>query len=189
MTIAKVNWRNSLLVSFCLLICFRPDVPAAQETAEDEQVVDSVQFQASDSLQLKSESRAFNWSLLGTLVPLPTLVLAFPGIIVGPSLGYFYGGMPGRAWTGIGLRTAALGGIIIGLLICWNCGPEASYTTNWIVLVSSAGLLVGSAVYDIASIKKAIRNKNASIQNSVLTLTPRYFVRTKSVGLALSFRM
>jgi|GEM_PF-5613970 len=43
-------------------------------------------------------------------------------------------------------------------------------------------------VDDIASIKKEIRKKNASILNTSLTLAPRYFIRAKSIGFALSLR-
>ena len=156
---------------------------------EPEQTKDTITIQGGDSLLVKSESRAFRSSLLGTIAPLPTLILIIPGLIVGPSLGYFYGGMPGRAWKGIGLRVVGIGGMIGAVLYCWNCIPEQTdFTLNWIVLLSSAGLVVGSAVYDIASIKKAIRKKNASIPNIGLTLAPRYFVHTKSVGLALSYK-
>src|SRR3990172_7528636 len=37
---------------------------------------------------LKSEKTAFNLSFWGTVAPLPTIILAAPGLIVGPSLGY-----------------------------------------------------------------------------------------------------
>lgn len=181
-------WRYGITISFCLLMFCAPKTALAQDMHEPVQTMDTITIQGGDSLLVKSESRAFRSSLLGTIAPLPTLILTIPGIIVGPSLGYFYGGMPGRAWKGIGLRVVGIGGMIGSLLYCWNCGPETDYTIAWIVLLSSAGIVVISAVHDIASIKKAIRKKNASIPNIGLTLAPRYFVHTKSVGLALSYK-
>jgi len=128
----------------------------AQDNREPEQINDKIIFQSSDSLLLRSESRAFNLSLWGTIATHQTIILAVPGIIVGPSLGYIYGDMPGHDWKGIGIRAVGVGGMLSSFAICgWGCGPgESAYTTAWIVFVTSAGLVVVSAVYDIASIKK-----------------------------------
>ncbi|HWO58082.1 MAG TPA: hypothetical protein VNN55_10995, partial [bacterium] len=57
-----------------------------------------------------SPGTAFNYSLLGTVLTVATLVAAYPGFLFGPSLGYFHAGQPGRAWTGIGIRALATGG-------------------------------------------------------------------------------
>jgi hypothetical protein len=132
-----------------------------------------------------SENQAFHRSLYGTLIPFPTLVLTLPGLIVGPSLGYFYAHMPGRAFTGIGLRSAGLGGVVSSFLICgWDCGPgQDNYNLAWGVFLGSSALVVGSAIYDIATIKRAVRHRNAKMSSAQLTVSPRYFVQSKGVGM------
>ena len=73
--------------------------------------------QRNSILGLKSERSAFQQSLYGTIIPIPTLILTVPGIWFGPSLGYFYAGRSGRAWAGMGVRTLALGCMISSF---WN---------------------------------------------------------------------
>ncbi len=139
----------------------------------------------------KSPSTAFKYSLWGTIAPLPTLVLTLPAIIVGPSLGYFYGGMPGRAWLGIGLRTAGLGGMVSSFAICgWDCGPgDSGYDIAWAVFLAGGGLTVVSAIVDIASVKGDIRERNEKLAaKAQLTAGPMYFPMTKTVGVGLALR-
>ena len=183
--------RYWISISLCFLVFYIATTTVAQDLNESGIKKDTIIIQGGDSLNLKSESRAFNLSFWGTIAPLPTLVFTLPGVIVGPSLGYFYGGMKGRAWLGIGIRTAGVGGIISSFIICgWDCGPGYSgYNTAWIVFVSSIGVTVISAVFDIASIKKEIRKKNKSIMNPRLTFTPKYFAHTKSVGFAFNLNL
>ncbi len=148
---------------------------------------------AADTIQppFKSPSRAFTYSLVGTLAPLPTLVLTLPAIIVGPSLGYFYGGMPGRAWLGIGLRTAGMGGMVLSFVICgWDCGPgDSGYDIAWATFLAGGGLTVVSAIVDIASVKGAVRRQNEKLkEKSDLAVIPMYFPMTNTVGMGLSLR-
>lgn len=148
---------------------------------------------AADSIQppFKSPSTAFKYSLWGTIAPLPTLVLTLPAIIVGPSLGYFYGGKPGRAWLGIGLRTAGLGGMVSSFAICgWDCGPgDSGYDIAWVVFLAGGGLTVVSAIVDIASVKRDIRERNEKLSTKTqLSAGPMYFPMTKTVGVGISLR-
>jgi hypothetical protein len=138
-----------------------------------------------------SEQQAFNRSLYGTLIPLPTLVFTLPGLIAGPSLGYFYGGKPGRAWTGIGLRTAGVGGMVSSFAICgWDCGPgDDSYDLAWAVFIASGALVVGSAVYDIATVKGAVRDRNERLLGDRWEISPRYFSRSRGIGLQVRFAL
>ena len=180
-----------LLVVCCLLCVSLPHIGFAQGNSNHKTTGDSLNSSHNDLFVPYSESHAFKSSLWSTLIPLPTVVLTIPGIIVGPSTGYFYGDMKGRAWRGIAIRTVGLGGMISSFAICsWdNCGPgDDNYTTAWLVFASSAGLMVASAVYDIASIKKDIRKKNASMTHTSLSLEPTYFVRMKSAGMILRVR-
>lgn len=142
-----------------------------------------------DSTLIKSENTALNYSLLLTLVPTATLVLAAPGLIIGPSTGYFYAGMPGRAWTGIGIRVVGIGGMISSFAICgWDCGPgDKAYNIAWAAFLSGAAITVGSAIYDIGTVKKAVRRKNEELTAAHGRLVPAYFADSKAFGLKIHF--
>ncbi len=130
--------------------------------------------------------RAGKRSLLYTLVPLPTLLLAIPALIVGPATGYFYGGMKGRAWLGIGIRTVAASGLIAAAAACYNfCSPGSEQAVG-VASVAATGLLIGSAIYDMASVKKAVRNHNRRGPENPLAVYPAYFPKFKAVGMVFS---
>ncbi|HEU4436438.1 MAG TPA: hypothetical protein VFR89_03160, partial [candidate division Zixibacteria bacterium] len=70
----------------------------------------------------KSENAAFALSLFGTALPLGSAILldmddtreesslpfwlATGGLVIGPSLGYFYGGVGRHAWKGMAIRSS-----------------------------------------------------------------------------------
>lgn len=139
--------------------------------------------------ELKSENTALAYSLTGTLMPIGTIILAGPGLIVGPSLGYFYAGMPGRAWSGIGLRILGVGGMASSFIICgWDCGPgQSGYNEAWAVFLASAGIVTVSAVYDIATVKAAVRKRNDSFMKLADTVTPVYFAESRAFGVKLVY--
>jgi hypothetical protein len=141
-------------------------------------------------LDLKSEGAALRYSLLGTLLPVATLVFAGPGLIVGPSAGYFYAGMPGRAWTGIGIRTIGVGGIVSSFIICgWDCGPgQSGYNEAWAVFIAGAGIVTISAIYDIGTVEAAVRKRNNSLMKLGDAITPMYFEDSRAFGVRLAYR-
>ncbi len=150
---------------------------------------DSADSVDSVSVVLKSPSAALAHSLIGTLVPLPTIVLTFPGIIFGPSLGYFYAGMSGRAWTGIGLRAVGVGGMASSFVICgWDCGPgQKGYDIAWAVFIAGGALAVGSAIYDLASVKPNVRKHNDKIKSGLgVSIGLRYYADARAPGIAIA---
>ncbi len=153
---------------------------------------DSADSVDSVAVALKSPSTALTHSLIGTLVPLPTIVLTFPGIIFGPSLGYFYADMSGRAWTGIGLRAVGVGGMASSFVICgWDCGPgQKGYDAAWAVFIAGGALAVGSAIYDLATVKPNVRKHNDRIKSGPnVSFGLRYYAdaRAAGIGIALTF--
>jgi len=163
-----------------------PDVcsfPMVITGTVDSAVTDSV------ARQIKSESTALNYSLLLTLVPTATLFLVVPGLIVGPSTGYFYAGMPGRAWTGIGLRTVGIGGMVSSFAIYgMNCGPgQDAYNLAWAVFITGAAITAGSAIYDISTVKAAVRRKNEALSSALGRIMLAYFADSKAFGLRMQF--
>jgi hypothetical protein len=127
----------------------------------------------------KSGATAFAWSFFGTAIPIgmafavgsqdddnPAAGLTFLGaLVLGPSLGHFYAGRPGRALTGIGLRTLALAGVMAGVAATWNGDSDAGAALGY------AGVVLGGAVvlWDIvraphsAKVRNEQRRRSASV--------------------------
>lgn len=169
-----------------------PGIRLALEMNPEAEGVQQGQPEESDrTFELKSESAAFNASLLGTLIPLPTLILTLPGLIVGPSLGYFRSDLHGRAWLGIGIRTAGVGGVVSSFAICgWDCGPgDDSYNLAWAVFLAGSAITVGSAIYDIATVKASVRKRNTELEQTPLSIAPVYFSESGTVGIGVSLRL
>ena len=185
----KTNLLNYLIVILCFIFVSSIN---AEELSDVNKPIDSTEIQYYDTFQLKTESHAFKSSLWGTLVPLPTIAFALPGFVLGPSLGYFYADMPGRAWRGIAIRS--VGVIGMASAFAWSFsdfdfGENSSNNDGAAILFfTSAGVLVFSAVYDIATIRKAVRNKKASMLQTIFTIFPKYYAATESVGLSLNIR-
>jgi hypothetical protein len=113
------------------------------------------------------------------------LSLLFVGLLVGPAVGYFYGGEPGRGWTGIGIR----GGV---LALCGGVGYAAFHGKNSsddlgpIILLGSAAfaLVLGDAIYDLSNVEETIEKHNSEIQKAQLSIQPMLHVGNKNlVGL------
>jgi hypothetical protein len=115
----------------------------------------------------------------------PALLIS-SGIIIGPSLGYFYAGKPGRAFAGMGLRTAIGFGALIGAFATcgWGCGPgEGAYDAAWGMMALGGAVVVGSAIHDISNADNAVRAQNQKRQNPRLSVIPEYFPGHKAFGL------
>jgi hypothetical protein len=156
-----------------------------------------------------SPSRAVRWSVLGTVVPIGGGValmgaagngpdasaaltmlgfLSFTGgIAAGPSLGYFAIGRPGRAWTGIGLRALGFGvtlGVVGASMSCSSgeCGAAAVG-----VLLGSA-VMLGSAIYDIATVKNAARRQLEAARGTAVSVLPTYSMSRHAAGMLVRVR-
>jgi hypothetical protein len=115
----------------------------------------------------------------------PALLIS-SGIILGPSLGYFYAGRPGRAFAGIGFRTAIGFGALIGAFATcgWDCGEgEEAYDTAWGILIIGGALVAGSAIYDIGKVDNAVRAQNLKHAGPKISVLPDYFPGHKTLGL------
>lgn len=117
---------------------------------------------------------------------LPTILLTGSGLIIGPSLGYFYAGRPGRAFLGIGFRTAVGFGSLIGAFATcgWDCGPgDGAYDAAWGIIGAGTVLMAGSAIYDIAKVGRAVRAQNLKRDKLKLSVLPEYYPGSKALGL------
>jgi hypothetical protein len=142
------------------------------------------------SPKLKSEGTALAYSLVATLAPAATIYFAIPGLIIGPSAGYFYAGLSNRAWQGISFRLVGVGGMFVAYGMCgWNCGPgDSEYGMSQIIFYSSAGVILVSAVYDIAAVSTVVHKHNAALMKLGNTIAPIYFADSGAFGLKVNFR-
>src|SRR4029453_17134477 len=83
------------------------------------------------------------------------------GILVGPSIGYFYGDCPGRGITGIMIRGGATA-VVLGLtLSAGEYGDIDNVPPGYIYAVLGAAILIGAdALYDIGAVGENVRQRN-----------------------------
>jgi len=188
-------------------------VPADAQTRPDQEVhatlVDSTRprtglghaWSIKTGPGFKSGTTALMWSLLGTIVPVgagvlgasmaaegssdPTPGLLFlGGMLVGPALGHFYAGRPGRALAGIGVRTVSLAGLLGGFAASWNnnSGGDALFLAG-LVLSATA------VAWDIAKAPHSAEVHNRTIQPGRVTIafSPLHNAAGVRIGARLSF--
>jgi hypothetical protein len=128
------------------------------------------------------------------------------GLIAGPAAGHFYAGNSRQAWAGIGIRSGAFLTAGLGMGLIWGStqptgfkgDPDGEYDptppfgdramTAGVVLFSAGiAALLGSATYDIATVRGATKEQNRSraVQAQV---TPAVGPRGEQVGLSLRLR-
>jgi hypothetical protein len=161
------------------------------------------------TLKLKSETKALRWSLLGTLVPVsaglgtgilysgpeddpaPTLILMGSGLVIGPSLGYFYGGRGDRGMKGILIRVGMEVFFVSAAMIAVEevgtsgFGDFSNVVAAVIILSVGQGFVLAHGIYDIAKVKSEVRKYNQSLQKTSLMLMPKYFVDSGAPGIQL----
>jgi hypothetical protein len=150
--------------------------------------------EAPPAVALKSEKTAMAFAVVGSIVPWALLLcsatlqgaapayLAALTLPIGPSLGYFYAGSPGRGLLGTGIRV----GIIVGLVALGtslhDAGHDSSTTTSTLFF---GGIIAvaSSYVIDIAGIRKAVRRHNLKAQGLQMAVAPVISPKTRSYGL------
>jgi hypothetical protein len=142
----------------------------------------------------KSEAAALRWSLGGTVIPVvlgiaATAVMAsgesqggevgglYPaiaGVIVGPALGHFYAGRPGRAGMGILLRAGVMAAATgAAVAICIEDCTSGQETGALAVFVMGATVAALSAVADIAAAPRSARRYNETHLSVTPVIDPR----------------
>jgi hypothetical protein len=154
--------------------------------------------------KLKSEALAFSLSFYGTLLPiLCSLALSdvrwgLIGSFIGPSLGYFYAGLWGRALLGIGVRTLAGAVCAAGISMVMSSafvftgsrtgnGGNGMGSLGALLALGGAILYVGSSLRDISSVKSAVWDHNKRLQEKKFCLAPFYIPSSKTIGIQVQF--
>lgn len=153
------------------------------------------------TLQPRSEATALRYSLFGTVTPVATgfavrggsgIQLIATGVLIGPSLGYFYGGCTVRGIKGIGIRVGlvALTAVAADAAARSSSGGSSGSFLEGVGAVLGVAL-VGScvitihAVYDIAKVKSKVRKHNEKLRARSLGIVPTYSPNSDAPGLAL----
>ena len=148
------------------------------------------------SPEVCSPRTAFWLSFLGSAVPIggglilsetsentsPGDAAVFVGSLVGPSLGHFYAGRPGRAWLGIGVRVAALGAAL--LVINGNIMEEPHHGED-VLFYASLLTYCASGIIDIATAPGSAAKTN---EESRLLFQGTRIRSTGDPALALLYR-
>ena len=144
----------------------------------------------------KSESIAMVFSLVGTVVPLSVFVfrgynnvttgwMLLGGSIIGPSLGYFYGGLSRQGFRGVGVRSLCFLSLVAGAAAGWNGNsPVVAYS---LIIGGLAGYLI-SAVSDIVSVHGAVRKHNAEQKIIAFSMAPIIVPQTKTYGFGVQIQ-
>jgi len=154
--------------------------------------------------QLVSESTAKSLSLWSTVIPTTagmlvgnknhvaggTLVVA--GLIVGPSIGYFYGHCPGRGAQGLLIRAVTLGATVALTVRTAENTDTGDFGTNianaeLAIAIGGVGAcaLIYEAIHDIGHVRSEVERRNSRIVTASFSLGPRYFAQNKAFGLQL----
>ena len=191
--------RLGIIAAALLVAC----LPAASLTAQDDTGAQASSPVTAGSLGLPKETTAFTLSLTGTLASWGLLLVyaaavpeegettlasvlgsvAIVGIMVGPSLGNFYGGLWGRGLLMTGLRV----GVSVAAIAYSMYYDEADNTA---VVALWLGTLIGSAIYECATVKSAVRKHNAARiakRNMKLAVAPFPVRRGAGLSVQLSF--
>jgi hypothetical protein len=77
--------------------------------------------------------------------------------------------------------------MISSFAICgWDCGPgDSNYGLAWLVFGTGGAIVLGDIIYDLATVKKAVRKHNRSLQETGWMLVPVYFGEHQAGGLQL----
>ena len=106
------------------------------------------------------------------------LVLIATGVIIGPSVGYFYGDCDDRGSNGIVIRGLLVGATVAAALIAGQSqhssgfmdfsGLEAAITAG----VVGCGIVVIDSIYDLCLVKKNVQSQNNRKLATRVNLTP-----------------
>jgi hypothetical protein len=147
----------------------------------------------------RSEATALLLSLCATAIPAvlaapaafgeggegqgQTAALVFLGsLIVGPSVGHFYAGRPGRGLLGIGVRVVALFGIAGAVAMSWDEESSGGNAMAFASLGAGAGFLI----WDIASAPRSARIHNRALRERHAALGIGRIGGTDAPGVVLT---
>lgn len=137
---------------------------------------------------LKSKRTAYLWSVGATLVSIanPAFFVTFPlALIIGPSAGHCYAGNWGQGLVSAGIRigVAAAG---IGASVALQKSYPTINEKQIVVLSVAGGIILGSAIYDYATISRSVEGHNQSVlEGSSMQIMPHIDFKTQRYGISM----
>ncbi len=137
------------------------------------------QFLIKDDILSEKDDRARFW-------------LSTYGVLLGPSIGYFYAGAIGHAFGGIGIRLLGAGISVLGAAFAVrSIFYETSKQENLLaagLFYAGAGLLIYKMISDIVRVRKTtIKLNEAPADGQRFRVFP--YLQQKSPGLLLTYRL
>jgi len=182
------------IIAAAFLVACLPAVPL---TAQDDAGAQAPSPITAESLGLPKEKTAFTLSLTTTLASYGLLLayaaagedssgissvlgwVGVTGIMIGPSLGNFYGGLWGRGLLLTGLRV----GTTVAAMAYTMYYDESDNTA---VVALWLGTLIGSTIYECATVKSAVRKHNAArLAKHNLKVAVAPFLARRGAGLSV----
>lgn len=159
--------------------------------------ISGVPGQTPEAARLPSPGKAQTLSIISTLAPMAaggillaagdegdvSAIVIGTGAVLGPAIGYFYGGSAGRGVGGILIRSAASFVGLLGycLLVCDDDGIEGGTA----MMVAGGAVMAGSIAFDLFTVKSTIAGRNARKQSrTTVSAAPTHFRDGRS-GLVL----
>jgi hypothetical protein len=192
--------RAAFLLATCCLLFTASAARGAETSALAESGREAAESMVSTGSE-KSETAAVWLSTAGLVLPVATgLVLAAhsagtnqseigatlvgAGLLLGPSVGYFYGGCAQKGWIGIAIR----GGLAVVTIAAMAATGWGSGDIGFYIIVGGAGLvLIGlQAFYDCFAVASCVRHHNESSRMGII-ISPGQDARSLRLGLHLSY--
>lgn len=174
---------KSVLQPDTLSVTFKPKSPALASFLS---ISNSLIPPTAGILLLKSNS--LNKS--ETMQKTAELLIAY-GLIIGPSIGYFYVQSYTKALVGIGLRTLSCGVLVfgsgLGFSNTFGSHGGGSNIIPFALIITSTCVFLNSYLSQMSNASKEAKIYNHK-HNYQFSLAPTYFYREKSLGLAMNVR-
>lgn len=108
--------------------------------------------------------------------------LLFGGLVAGPAAGYWRGGIGAKAWPGLLIRTGGLFILAAGSGHCLSQMFDSGCSSGAnAAVIGGAALLLGSAVYDIATVSHKVRANNGALARA--SVVPLFSPSERRVGV------
>lgn len=173
---------RSRIAALGLTVALLPGPLAAQrgpdpgDTTVRDSTSEPVAQITAEALDIRSPSASRNlslWTTVGSLAVGAAFIASGTqtpigglGLVFGPATGYWSGGVSGRGWGGVALRSGiSVGGALLAVAVCgtdsFGCENEDAALA---VLIATGAAMLGSAIHDISTVDDRVRERNERLR-------------------------
>jgi len=113
-------------------------------------------------------------------------ILWWGALVIGPSPGYFYGGLAERGIIGMGIRGGGLAIIITGIMNSPLVDVEEGQ--GGLLIIGGLAIAIGSTIYDLVKVRGAVEKHNLKVREKMLKISPTYIPQAKAFGITIQVR-